>query len=67
MQSQTWLGTRTVEIRRNTSKRCFDVLRSSDKVPTCRSPVGSGFTVCSDKQARSSDTAPHHLRMLLVN
>ncbi len=67
MLVQMWPGTRKVELRRNTSKRCFDALRSSDKAPTCRRFVGSGFTVSSDRRARSSDKAPHLLRMLLLS
>ena len=48
-----------LELRRNTSKRGFDVWRSSDKAPTCRNPVGSCFTVSSDKLAQGSDELPH--------
>ncbi len=48
-----------LELRRNTSKQGFDVLRSSDKAPTCRNLVGSCFTASSDKLAQGSDKLPH--------
>ncbi len=35
-----WRNAFNVELRRNTSKPGFDVSRSSDNVPACRSHVG---------------------------
>ena len=56
-----------LELRRNTSKHGFDVLLSSDNVPTCRSPVGSCFTASSDKLAHGSDKLPHLTRIPSVS
>ena len=67
MRVQMWPGTRKVKLRRNTSKHGFDVLLSSDKVPTCRSPVGRCFTLSSGKLAHASDKLPHLPPISLVS
>jgi hypothetical protein len=59
MSSPTRPKRETLELRRNTSKQRFDVLRSSDKPPTCRSLVGGCFTVSARKVRR----VPTHLRI----
>jgi len=42
-------------------------MRSSDKAPTCRNPVGGCFTASSDKLAQGSDKLPHLLRIPLLS
>ena len=61
MRSEMWPGTGEVELRRNTSKRGFDVLRDSDKAPTCRRLVGGCFITFGYEFAYSSDKPPHLL------
>jgi hypothetical protein len=50
----------TLELRRNTSKQSFDVLRYFDKPPTCRSLVGG----CFEASASNAQIPPTNLRMV---
>jgi hypothetical protein len=67
MSSAMQPGTRTLELRRNTSKQGFDVLRCSDTPPTYRSLVGGCFRTSAGKVARSSEKPPHFLPAQLVS
>jgi hypothetical protein len=57
----------TLELRRNTSKHGFDVLRSSDKPPTCRSLVGACFEVSASQAHTLPTSLPISLIFQLVN